>query len=187
MHRSVLTPPDRTSWSDDVLQSAQLGDRASRAVLLDTFGGLVFRMCRRWAPEPEDAYQDAWVHVLQRLDKFDPRGRASFRTWLATVVRHRLADRHKARGYRGAVVPSDDNQVAHDPDPERLAHARRQLARLDAALEELPAAQRRVVVRHHARGQSLASLAAEEGVKIGTIKSRLHRARAHLVDRLEKE
>lgn len=183
----MSSPPSNSPSSDDLLRRAQRGDRPAQASLLEAFGGLVFRLCRRWSPDPEDAYQDAWVHVLARLGRFDVDGAASFRTWLATVVRHRLADRHKARGYRGPVLAGDEEQVACDPDPERVTHARRQLDRLDVVLHELPEAQRRVVIRHHGHGRTLASLAAEEGVKLGTMKSRLHRARAHLLARLEHE
>ena len=57
-------------------------------------------------------------------------------------------------------------------------HEQRQ--RLESAIAQLPEDQRRCVVLHHIEGLSLSDIASLEQVAIGTIKSRLHRGRAHL-------
>jgi RNA polymerase sigma-70 factor (ECF subfamily) len=75
------------------------------------------------------------------------------------------------------VLPFED-VPAPEADPDRrLDHAR-----LEAALMRLPAEQRRVVVMHHLEDQPVEAIAASEGVAGGTIKSRLHRARARLAE-----
>ena len=66
---------------------------------------------------------------------------------------------------------------------ERIDRRRCQV-RLEAALERLPYAHRRVVLLHHLNGVPLADIAAAEGVAVGTIKSRLHRGRARLAELL---
>lgn len=170
-----------------ILTAARAGSREARAALLERYGGLVFALCRRLSDDPEDAYQEVWMHVLTRLDRFAPDGRASFATWLSTVVRHRLADRNKARRRRGPVMAPDDEAVAQGPSPEEQVHTRRELDRLQEALDRLPEPQRRAVLGHHRDGRELARIAEDEGVKLGTIKSRLHRARAAIVRWLEGE
>ena len=75
--------------------------------------------------------------------------------------------------------------LAAEPGPERLAQSRQLTARLEAALPLLAEEHRRVVVLHHLHGLPLEEIAAAEGVALGTIKSRLHRARARLLAALE--
>ncbi len=70
------------------------------------------------------------------------------------------------------------------PDPEARVAGSQSQARMEALLQELPFAQRHVLVAHHVHGVSLEELAREEGVAVGTIKSRLHRGRAALAARL---
>ena len=116
------------------------------------------------------------------LSRFDPDGRASLRTWLVTIAHRHLVDRHRRRRVRGDVLEMRDLPVSSGVE-ERLDRGRRQ-ARLEAALARLPEAQRRVVVLHHLHGQPLEDIALAEGIALGTVKSRLHRARGRLADLL---
>lgn len=114
-----------------------------------------------------------------RVHRFDPAGSGSFATWLRTVARRLLIDRHRRRVVRGPVVEAPDLPVTPTAPEDVLdAHSRRQ--RLEAALPHLPLGQRRCVVLHHIEGLSLEDIVALEGVPLGTIKSRLHRGRARL-------
>ena len=156
-----------------------------RAVLLEAHGGMVFGLCRRLAPAyAEDCYQEIWEKVFAALPDFDPEGAASLRTWIGTIARRHLIDHHRRQKVRGAV-----RQAPELPSPGRSVDAHldtgRQIRRLEAALTQLPPAQRRVVISHHLQGVPLALLADEEGVAIGTIKSRLHRGRERLAQILE--
>ncbi len=71
-----------------------------------------------------------------------------------------------------------ERQVA-GPSPDRVAAV--------AALAQLPATQRRVMVLHYLADQSVAEIAAQEGVPVGTVKSWLHRGRNALAGLLEEE
>ena len=145
--------------------------------LLAQHGPLVWSLCRRLDPEPEDAYQEVWEKLLRNAGRFDPRGPASLRTWLATVTHRHLVDRHRRRTVRGDVVPIDGlaSPVGHgEGELDRL----RGVQRLDRAVQTLPEAQRRVVVMHHVHEVPLDDIAASKGVALGTIKSRLPPARA---------
>jgi len=136
------------------------------------------------ASDPDDAYQAVWEKVFVALGRFDPDGVASFATWLRTVTRRHLIDRHRRRTTRGEQVAIDGLSSAHDPERDTLRAQER--ARLRGALDQLPTGHRDVVVGHHLEGRSLRELAAAEGVALGTIKSRLHRGRALLAQILRK-
>ncbi len=140
---------------------------------------MVWGLCRRLTPDPEDAYQVIWEKALKALPRFDPNGSAKFSTWLATVAHRHLIDRHRRRKVRGEIVPADNLPSVTSGADERLQAKQRQ-SRLEAAIGRLPEAQRRVVVLHHLQELPLQQIAVSEDVSIGTVKSRLHRGRARL-------
>lgn len=182
---------DEHELSPELLDLARAGERRGRAALVATLGPTVWALCRRLDPEPEDAYQEAWAHLFRALPRFADDGPASLRTWCVRVVRRRLVDRHRRARVRGIVGHLAPEQLEEHPgrglDPEARAARSQRQARLEAALQRLPAAQRRVVVLHHLHGVPLAELAVDEGVAEGTVKSRLHRGRARLAGLLEEE
>jgi len=146
---------------------------------------MVYGLCRRLDPDPEDAYQEVWEKVFRALPDFDEAGPASIRTWLAVVTHRHLVDRHRRRGARGQLVALDGHEP-DDPSPsaEARVDARRRRDRLEAAVARLPEGQRRVVVLHHLAELPLEEIAAAEGVAVGTVKSRLHRGRGRLAELL---
>ena len=164
---------------------AARGDPRAWRELLAKHGPLVFGLCRRLDPEPEDCYQEVWAKVFGALPGFDQAGPASLRTWLAVITHRHLVDRHRRRGARGQLVAIDGHEP-DDPGPgaEALISARRRRDRLESALAALPEAQRRVVVLHHLCELPLEEIAASEGVPVGTLKSRLHRGRGRLAQLL---
>ena len=154
--------------------------------LVDEHGPRVYAMCSRLAPDPEDCYQEIWEKVLGAIARFDPAGAASVGTWIGTIARRHLVDRHRRRKVRGEVV-SITALPSVDPGADEVLARRQREARVEAALQRLPEAHRSVVVLHHIHGVSLEQLAEDEGVPIGTVKSRLHRGRIRLADLLGGE
>lgn len=146
--------------------------------VLTAHGPLVWSLCRRLADEPEDCYQQIWEKVLRALPRFEHDGPASLRTWIATIAHRHLVDRHRRKAVRGVRVPVDG--LVEPPRAEVALEGRQRKERLEAAVRRLPEDQRRVVVLHHLHGVPLATLAEQEEVAVGTIKSRLHRGRAAL-------
>ncbi|MCB9674018.1 MAG: sigma-70 family RNA polymerase sigma factor [Alphaproteobacteria bacterium] len=171
---------------DETIRAAARGDREARAAVLAAYGPSVWALCRRLAENPEDAYQDVWARIFGALATFDPGGPASLKTWLVTIAHRRLIDLHRRRTARGEVIALPD--LASDaPSPEdALLRARRQRA-LEAALRELPDPHRRIVLLHHIAGHPVEEIARIEGIAPGTVKSRLHRARARLAELLAEE
>jgi RNA polymerase sigma-70 factor (ECF subfamily) len=153
------------------------GDPDARRALIEHLSPVVWSISRQLDPDPEDACQEIWEKVLRALPRFDPDGPASVKTWVARITHRHLVDRHRRRKVRGISVDADEELfVSVTPRPE--------LGKLEGALAQIPDVQRRVVILHHVHGVALEDIAEEEGVPVGTVKSRLHRARARLMELL---
>jgi RNA polymerase sigma-70 factor (ECF subfamily) len=173
------TPMDERA----LLRRAQTKEPAAQAELLRRYGPRLYGLCRRLSQEPDDAYQEIWAKIFTRLDRFDADAEGSFAGWTATLAHRHLIDEHRRGAKQRDVIPLPD--LGDDrPGQDELAQRRDEAARLDSALRLLPVEQRRVVLMHHGEGHSVEEIAASEGVPEGTIKSRLHRARARLMSRL---
>lgn len=169
---------------DPALSAAAGGDRQAREDLVTTHGAVVWALCRRIASDPEDAFQDVWIHVFERLDRFDPAGTAVFSTWLHAVVHRKLIDRGRSQT-RSARVISFLSRAGRSVAPSTIVGQVAAREALERGLGALTDDQRRVVLLFHCADQSLEEIARTEGVALGTIKSRLHRARATLSRVLE--
>lgn len=174
---------EHTRSIDPSIALAASGDPDARALLVRVHGPLVWSLCRRLGPEPQDAYQEIWEKVFGALCRFDPEGSASVRTWIATIAHRHLVDRHRRRTVRGEVVELGEVLLSTGSG-EEYADTLADIDRLEAALQRLPEGHRRVVVMHHLQDRSLDEIAASEGIATGTVKSRLHRARARLLELL---
>lgn len=168
----------------DVLQRAQTGDRSAQREVLAEVGPRLAALVRRLglATETDDQLQMLFMHVLEVLPKFRIDGSAQLTTWLHTVAtRWLLMQRRK---HDPATVPLDDDEVSLPsvaPDGPRQVEARTLEAALDHALARLPEAQRRAFVLLQLEQLSLEVVSDLEGVPMGTLKSRLHRARVALM------
>lgn len=175
-----MYPPDPTV---DLLVAARRGEQDAVRALLVRYGPMVWGLCLSLDPQPEDAYQDVWEHILRGLASFDPAGRAAFSTWMYSVAHHRLVDRERRRRVRARIEPLSGD-VADERDLHGALEASEGRARLLSAVARLPEAQRRAVLFHYLDEVPLPELAAAEGVPVGTLKSRLHQARARLLELL---
>ncbi len=166
------------------LARAQAGDPLAWRALVGRHGPLVWSLCRRLDPDPEDAAQEVWEKVYRGLPRFDPAGSASLATWITTVTHRHLVDRHRRRRARGESEPLDQEPADPSPNAELRLLEGRAGQGLEAALALLPEDQRRVLVLHHLHGRELSEIAEVEGVALGTVKSRMHRGRARLAELL---
>jgi RNA polymerase sigma factor (sigma-70 family) len=159
--------------------------------------GRLLRYIRRRiadAAEAEDILQDAFFELVAASRLTQPIEQAG--AWLTRVVRNRLIDRFRrqssqaaALGRRAVAAPEEaaleDLLPAADGDPHTAALRAHLLQQLDAALAELPPAQREVFIAHELDGASFRELAARTGTSINTLLSRKHYATRALRRRLE--
>ena len=101
--------------------------------LVAAHGPRVYAMCVRLASDPDDCYQEIWEKVLGAIARFDPSGSASVATWIATIARRHLIDRHRRRVVRGEVV-SIAGLPSTEPAIDEAIAQRQQHARVEAAL-----------------------------------------------------
>jgi RNA polymerase sigma-70 factor (ECF subfamily) len=158
-----------------VVRRAQRGDPAALEVVVRELAPYVGRICGAVAlDEGDDAMQEAMVAIVRNLGSL--REPAALRGW-ARRIAVREAVRAARRG--GRTVPVDPVDLAAVPGPPIGADA----AEIEAVLAALPPEHRAVLVLRHVDGLNEDEMAVALGVAPGTVKSRLHRARAGFRER----
>lgn len=176
----------RAELDELTLRRAQQGERAALDQLVERYHpmvhALVWRMaCARGEAHVADLVQDSLIRVLQGIARFDPRGPARLSTWILTVTtRVVLNDRR-----REAVREQRPEPLAYI-DPSTTAADREIGAAIAAAVVELPEAQRIAFVLREFHDLDYSEIARVLEVDVGTIKSRLSRARAAVRESLER-
>ncbi|MGC8916092.1 MAG: RNA polymerase sigma factor [Thermoanaerobaculum sp.] len=175
-----------------LVSQAQRGDPEAAEKLLLACEALIWRICRALLPVEEDleaAVQEVMVKVLHGVGSF--RGDGSLASWVARVAVNHCRDLLRRRKLLSFVPlagfsDNDDEEQgalpfpASDPDPERVMRAKEGVARMVAALQQLPSRQREVFVLRFFAHLDLKAIAFALGVDLGTVKTHLHRALARL-------
>jgi len=135
----------------------------------------------------DDVAQDAFIRVCRGLPRFDPGGRARLSTWILTVAtRTCLNALRDGRRAEAAIPPGPETPAAPD-DPERAVADRQRRRQVETAMAALPEEMRAVLVLRAYHDFDYDEIAAALGLEVGTVKSRLGRARAALRDALGDE
>ena len=184
----------RGDRDQDVLEGLRRGEPAAAERLVARYGGRAYGLALRITGNRQDAeevVQDALWAVARNVDNF--RGEAAFGSWLyrivANVAYQNLRERRRCR----QDVPLDDALPVFDQhgqhaepivdwsprlqDPARGTDLR---LLLDAAMTELPASYRTVVVLRDVEGLSHREISDVIGITVANVKVRLHRARLFL-------
>ena len=145
---------------------------------------LAFRLTGRKA-EAEDLFQELLIKAFGKLDdlvSIDEPG-----SWLSRVMYNLFIDEQRRFARRRMHVvdegflPGDGLAgVAGTEDPERDQHRLEKMQQLDAALQQLSEEHRTIVLLHDTEGYKLEEIHELMKIPVGTVKSRLHRARARL-------
>jgi len=189
------TPPQRPEFDEAALiAAAQKGHLPSFNQLILHYQSLAYNVAYRVMGDNElaaDATQDAFIKAFQRLDQY--RG-GSFKAWLLRIVTNTCYDVLRARRRRPTVpLESDDDE--NDPEydsrlidnserPDVFVMRQELAAVIQVAIGELPADQRTTLVLADIEGMDYQEIADTMGTALGTVKSRLSRARAKLRDML---
>jgi RNA polymerase sigma-70 factor (ECF subfamily) len=174
---------------------------ACRAGRTEAFGLLVERYQRRLYPtvlrlvgcaeDAEDVLQDAFFRAFEKLDQFH--GESSFYTWVYRIAVNLALSGHRRRRVRSAMrlghlggtsreLHALDESADADPTLP-LERAERERI-VEAALNRLGPEHRAVVVLKDFDGRRYEEISAILNIPVGTVRSRLHRARCELRDRL---
>jgi RNA polymerase sigma-70 factor (ECF subfamily) len=179
-----------------LIERCKLGDRTAFDMLARAYEKRVYNLAYRLSgsyDEANDISVDAFLRVFQAIRLF--RGDAHFSTWLFRIVTNVYLDRRKRTRNKQhlsleEVIELEENSVSRQvvdptPTPEDVVEAHERSAMLQHAIDELPDYQRAMVVLYHTEGLSYEEIAAIFSLPIGTVKSRLNRARLTLRTKLE--
>jgi RNA polymerase sigma-70 factor (ECF subfamily) len=161
-----------------VVVRCQLGERDAFAELVRAWHDPVHSYVRRMLPtaDVDDVVQDVWLAVLRGLPRLRQPDR--FAAWLFTVARRAVTNRLRTR-YAEVEVSDDAEPTA--PDPGDAAVHR---ATVVAGLAGLPAREREILILFYLQDLPMEACAEICAVPVGTVKSRLSRARRMLRDEL---
>jgi RNA polymerase sigma-70 factor (ECF subfamily) len=179
----------------ELVQRSRRGDVAAFDTLVRRYEKQVYSLAYRLVGSYDDASdiaQVAFVRAWNKLHGF--RGDASFPTWLFRIVTNAFLDTRKRARPRPqcsleevlALEESDVTRQFEDAGPslQDRAEAREQRELLEQAIADLPEAQRTLVVLYHLQECSYEQIAEILELPMGTVKSRLNRARLALHDKL---
>jgi RNA polymerase sigma-70 factor (ECF subfamily) len=186
-------PPNAPAAEDasdaDLLERVRGGDAPALRPLYERHGGSIYRFALLWSGSPAiaaDVTQDVFVHLLTHAVDFDP-ARGRLPAYLCGMARNFVRRLHALPAHD--PLPEDDADAttpqacAADGPLERLLRER-DLECLRRAIAELPPPYREALILVELQECSYAEAAAQCGCALGTIRSRLSRARALLVSRI---
>lgn len=179
----MTTDESQTDWTALVFRVRDHQDRAAFAALFRHFAPRVKGFLMKsgaGATVAEECAQDVMATLWQKAYQFDPE-RASVATWVFTIARNRRIDM-----LRKSLRPEPENLdwgPDSEPDQAEIYEAQQETQRLGRALAVLPDKQRALIERAYYGDLSHSEIAAETGLPLGTIKSRIRLA----LDRLRQE
>jgi RNA polymerase sigma-70 factor, ECF subfamily len=201
MGRFFATPAVKDAralgWSDvgadeaDLLRRCAAGDEVACAELVTTHERMVYQLSFHLLGTREEALdlsQEVFLRVFRMMGTF--RGQSSLRTWIYRIVINQARNRQRwwRRRRQSDQVSLDQHVEAHGElpqradvaAPDRLLARKEAAARLWQALDRLPFDQRTAVVLREFDGLSYEEIAFSLDIAVGTVKSRLTRARQAL-------
>jgi RNA polymerase sigma-70 factor (ECF subfamily) len=196
-HAGTLGWADVGTSEAALVERCAAGEQSACAELVSGHERMVFQLAFHMLGDRDEALdlsQDVFLNVFRTIHKF--RGQSALKTWIYRIVINHARNRQRwwRRRHKADQVSLDAHMAAHgelpqigdDSSPDR-ALARKQLAeRLWSALDGLPFDQRTVIVLREIEGMSYEEIAFSSGVAVGTVKSRLTRARQTLRRQLQE-
>ena len=186
----------KTSADDVLVRRARTGDAAAFGVLVDTRIDRCYRLA--WSilsndADAADATQDALLAAWRQLPRL--RDAAAFDGWLNRIVANAalMARRHRVRLREVSVAPIHPGDMPREPEPPPDLRARTAFDdvvdndAIGRGFERLRPQDRMILVLHHVEERPVAEIAQSLGIPVGTVKSRLHAARAALEKAMEAE
>lgn len=181
--------PERVESDEALVRRCAGGDRHAFEALVARHEAALFRFAVRACGderEAEDALQDGLLAAWRGAGGF--RGESAARTWLFQVVVNACHRRRRRRAGQGHAAPLDEAGAleVRESGPDARAAARQVGRAIDAALAEMSEEAREVLLLRDVEGLPGEETAAALGVGLAAMKSRLHRARLELKDRVER-
>jgi RNA polymerase sigma-70 factor, ECF subfamily len=193
------TASDSSAENDhDLINAFIRGDHSAFEKIVLKYQDRVYNLCYRLLgdrDEAEDSAQDIFIKVYRALRGF--RFKSSFYTWLYRIVINTCKNRIKSVEYRSAKsrVSIDNDRDSREygipviidnrPVPDKTLEQKEKMKRIQEALNSLPPDQKTAVILCDIEGLSYDEIASITKTRLGTVKSKLSRARLGLRNKLE--
>jgi RNA polymerase sigma-70 factor (ECF subfamily) len=182
----------------ELVKKAQKGNTRAFEELIQRYEQKVYNIAYRMLGNPEeakDAMQDSFLRSYRFINKF--KGESTFYTWLYRITTNVCLTRLKQRQKKESLTLSLDEPIADAEDTQReipdfkyspeLLHERQAMQKaLQSAINELPSEYRSVIVLRELQGLSNKEVSKALRLTVASVKSRLHRGRVFLRNRLSK-
>lgn len=178
---------------DLTLRRAQRGDPAAFEQLMTPLEGGLWRLCCHYLPnrqDAQDALQETMLKIWRALPDF--RGQSALTTWAYRLCVNCCLDQLRRQKSRVQTQSADEmreqgfDPVDLSPLPEETVEQAETRARLRACLDQLNPEQRTALLLCAVEGRSYEETAAITGVGLGTVKSRVARARGRLAELMKR-
>lgn len=181
-----------------LVELTQRGDQRAFSQLVAKYQKKVFNLCFRFLDDYEEAKdmtQEIFVRVFRSIKNF--RQEASFSTWLYYIACNTC--KNKLRNWKSQpnitsldqTIETEDDEMTMEvqdkscPDPSREAETSELQEKVQRAIQSLNSEHREVIILRDIQGFSYDEIAASLGCNLGTVKSRISRARLELKDMLK--
>jgi len=176
-----------TITDEELLAEARQGDQDAFHELIDRYAEGLFRLAFRLVgsgADAEDVLQETFLGAFEHMQRFE--GRSTVKTWLSRILIRQAARCHRRRSRRRTLplpvgTGADKAEVRAGTSVSDDANRRLDVER---ALRQLGPEHREVVVLREFEGMSYSEMAQALGVPVGTVESRLYRARQALKEAL---
>lgn len=177
----------------ELIERARAGESRAFDVLVLRYQGRLAKLVGRYIHEPADVLdvvQEAMTRAYRALDRF--RGDSAFYTWLYRIgvnaAKNHLDSRSRRPGAEQLVpleISDSWTQMQDSNTPEQWSRCEETLSALSAAVEALPAELRQALMLREISGLTYEAIATEMNCPIGTVRSRIFRARDAVARELE--
>jgi len=181
-----------------LISRAQGGDRTAFNALVQKHEARAYQYAyrlTRHSDEASDIAVEAWLRVFNALPNF--KGQSSFITWLYRIMTncyldHKKRDKSKRNVSLDSTLQTESGELTMQledtgPTPYEETEKEARSARMQKAVGQLAEYQRAMIVMYHSEMMSYEEIAAALDLPVGTVKSRLNRARLSLRDLLAKD
>lgn len=164
--------------SESILERIAAGDQSAVAECLDTYGGLVWSVARRWsdnAADAEDSTQEIFLELWKSAARYNPSA-GSEAVFITTIARRRMIDRLRAKERRPKTEVLDETYSSSIADPvsdEGMIAAEAAIA--SRAVAQLDEGQQQILLMGVVQGMTHSEIAAATGKPLGTVKTQLRR------------
>jgi RNA polymerase sigma-70 factor (ECF subfamily) len=179
-----------------LVQRAQRGDLRAFDLLVLKYQGRISVLVSRYISDPgevEDVTQEAFIKAYRALERF--RGDSAFYTWLYRIAANAAKNHLVAKGRRPRSDASIEDAEAFDEfgsssdsgSPEAIAMGDELVSVVDAAMQALPEELRAALTLRELEGLSYDDIAEVLGCPVGTVRSRIFRAREAIDERVREQ